>query len=126
MTNQGSNDQKEILRMLEKVMRENNELKQQMLERAEAIKKDIPDYQSEVITSIRSNPARQQTIVTTVNDMLSLGKQDPQMTLSEKTEFEFTRRQNLDQALDVCAQLLVRAKKRDITLKFPDADLGDE
>ena len=78
------------------------------------------------MTSTRGDPAHQKTLVNTFEDMLSLGKNDPQMTLNEKIAFDFQRKKNLDETMDIVARMLVRAKKRDITLKFPDADLGDD
>ena len=112
--------------MVKQLLEENNALKEKQLTQAEARQGDVPNYQSEVMTSTRGNPAHQKTLVNTFETMLSLGSKDPQMTLSEKQAFDFQRRQNLDEALDVVARLLVRAKKRDITLKFPDVDLGDD
>ena len=119
-------DSKELLQMIKQLMEENNKLKQQQLAQAEAQRGDVPNYQSEVVTNPRGNPAHQKTLVNTFETMLSLGKKDPQMTLGEKQAFEFERTRNLDEAMDIVARLLVRAKKRDITLKFPDVDLGDD
>lgn len=124
-----SEEQKAIIELLQSMKgsldANTEELKSQRVE-LDKMKKDIPEFLSQVSRGGRGSPKTQEDILSLVDEMLVLGKDDRPEYLSERSIRQRVREEGIDKVGDVAAQLLHRAHMHDIPLRYPIQWVQDE
>ncbi len=122
-------EQKAIIELLQSMKgsldANTEELKNQRIE-MEKMKKDMPEFLSQVSRGGRGSPKTQGDILSLVDEVLVLRKDDRPEYLSERAIRERVREEGVDAVGDIFAQLLHRAYMHDIPLRYPIQWVQDE